>query len=157
MATYVIQNDTITAYEEAPAGIGGVRTYQEFALASQDWTGARLVTLYNNLASAQGATSVNKFMNRDAGRKRLWALLQKLPISTPPQPASTASKKDTILGMVQQTQGATLEELMAATGWQAHSVRGFLSVQRGEYQIDRITRTDNAKAYYAVKRTHDEV
>jgi hypothetical protein len=29
--------------------------------------------------------------------------------------------------LLRQSGGATLQELMAATGWQAHSVRGFLS------------------------------
>lgn len=29
--------------------------------------------------------------------------------------------------LLRQSSGATLQELMAATGWQAHSVRGFLS------------------------------
>ena len=32
-----------------------------------------------------------------------------------------------ILEMIGRTQGATLGEIMKATGWQAHSVRGFLS------------------------------
>lgn len=31
------------------------------------------------------------------------------------------------LDLLRRAQGATLTELMAATGWQAHSVRGFLS------------------------------
>lgn len=45
--------------------------------------------------------------------------------------ASTRPKKvikqDTVLEMLRQTEGATIDELMDATAWQAHSVRGFLS------------------------------
>jgi hypothetical protein len=37
------------------------------------------------------------------------------------------SKGGKILAMVGRTGGATLAEIMTATGWQAHSVRGFLS------------------------------
>ncbi len=37
------------------------------------------------------------------------------------------SKGGMILEMIGRKDGASLEELMAATGWQAHSVRGFLS------------------------------
>ena len=41
-----------------------------------------------------------------------------------PQPA-TKSKK--IIQLLKRRSGATIAELQKATGWQAHSVRGFLS------------------------------
>lgn len=37
------------------------------------------------------------------------------------------SKKDTILALLRRKAGASIKDLIAATGWQAHSVRGFLS------------------------------
>ena len=37
------------------------------------------------------------------------------------------SKGAAILALVRRSKGATQSELMAATGWQKHSVRGFLS------------------------------
>lgn len=37
------------------------------------------------------------------------------------------SKAATVVDLLQRDTGATVVELMAATGWQAHSVRGFLS------------------------------
>lgn len=37
------------------------------------------------------------------------------------------SKAATILDLIKRKEGATLKELMKATGWQPHSVRGFLS------------------------------
>jgi len=39
----------------------------------------------------------------------------------------TASKSDRILKLLRQKNGATIEALSEATGWQPHSVRGFLS------------------------------
>jgi hypothetical protein len=37
------------------------------------------------------------------------------------------SKHDLILSLLRRKQGASLEEMQTASGWQAHSVRGFLS------------------------------
>jgi hypothetical protein len=42
-------------------------------------------------------------------------------------PAPPTSKKDAVIALLQRPNGATLTELMTATGWQAHSVRGFIS------------------------------
>jgi hypothetical protein len=41
--------------------------------------------------------------------------------------ASQGSKTATILDLLKQPGGVTLKDLMKATGWQPHSVRGFLS------------------------------
>jgi hypothetical protein len=38
-----------------------------------------------------------------------------------------ASKTETLLALLERAKGASLDELMKASGWQAHSVRGFLS------------------------------
>ena len=37
------------------------------------------------------------------------------------------TKSSQCLTLLRRSEGATIEELMAATGWQSHSVRGFLS------------------------------
>jgi hypothetical protein len=42
-------------------------------------------------------------------------------------PARQQTKKDVVLALLRREEGATLAELMTATGWQAHSVRGFIS------------------------------
>ena len=42
------------------------------------------------------------------------------------------SKTDKVLALLKRADGVTLKELMKATGWQAHSVRGFLSAAIGK-------------------------
>src|SRR5580692_9714399 len=39
----------------------------------------------------------------------------------------SASKQDQMLDLLRRKQGVTLNELLKASGWQAHSVRGFLA------------------------------
>ncbi|MER8846787.1 DUF3489 domain-containing protein [Mesorhizobium australicum] len=58
-------------------------------------------------------------------RKRTTAHAEVANKSKNPKPAN--SKTDTVLKKLRLTKGATLEILVEATGWQPHSVRGFLS------------------------------
>jgi len=44
----------------------------------------------------------------------------------------TGSKTETILGLLRRAKGATLAEIMEASSWQAHSVRGFISGTLGK-------------------------
>jgi len=46
--------------------------------------------------------------------------------------AREGSKKAEVLGLLQRKGGATLQQIMDATGWQAHSVRGFISGALGK-------------------------
>ena len=64
--------------------------------------------------------------------------------------ARKGSKTAKILAMVQRPQGATVKELMKATGWQPHSVRGFLSgalKKRMGIRLRSFKRKDGERAY----------
>ena len=47
-------------------------------------------------------------------------------LSPPPAPTRT-TKKQICIGLLKRRKGAIIQELQDATGWQAHSVRGFVS------------------------------
>ena len=81
-------------------------------------------------ASAKQGTHVG----RRGARARQPAKAGK-PKRKPQTAASVArqgSKTAQMLAMLQQPEGATLQQLMRATGWQAHSVRGFVSGTLGK-------------------------
>ena len=48
-------------------------------------------------------------------------------ISNPPEKSARDPKQAKIITLLQRPDGATIEELVTATGWQPHSLRGTLS------------------------------
>jgi hypothetical protein len=106
------------------------------------WPGARLVGIWNGLP---GVKPVRRFSNRQIGVQRIWRAVQSLgasPACDSSRPkingttrakaavrreAERGSKRDCMLALLRQPGGATLQALMQATGWQAHSIRGFIS------------------------------
>ena len=78
---------------------------------------------------------------------------KKAPKRRPKAKAATpgqASKSARVIALLEKPKGATLAELMKATGWQAHSVRGFLSGtlrKKMGLRIESAKRGDGERAY----------
>ena len=68
--------------------------------------------------------------------------------------ARDGSKKAIVLDMLRRADGATLKDIMDATDWQAHSVRGFISGSLGKKMgltVDSCKRPDGVRAYRIAK------
>ena len=60
------------------------------------------------------------------------------------------SKTATVVALLERKGGASLAEIMKATGWQAHSVRGFISGTLGKKMSRKVESTkgeDGARVY----------
>jgi hypothetical protein len=63
------------------------------------------------------------------------------------------SKTETILALLQRPEGATAKDLLKVTGWQAHSLRGFISGTLGKKMGLTVTSTkgEDGERRYSVK------
>lgn len=136
---------------------GAFSTEKEFTKLSASWPITRFVDTWNAFAGVvpfDGLKPVKKFTDRKTAVARIWKALQALTPTPAPQAAPAASKKSKVgteakasdaaptardgskkaivLDMLKRPDGATLADIMAATAWKAHSVRGFISGALGK-------------------------
>jgi hypothetical protein len=67
--------------------------------------------------------------------------------------AERSNKKADVIAMMKRTKGATLPEIMAATAWQPHTVRGFVSIlgSKGGEKIESSKNADGERTYKITK------
>lgn len=66
-------------------------------------------------------------MNKRKTRTKVKSTPAKAARPAAPGKGATQSKASTCIGLLSRKEGASIVELQKATGWQPHSVRGFLS------------------------------
>ena len=145
MKTFALDSDdniTVVASVEETNSQPGVERFhsaEQFAARAKSWPGGRLVKIWNQLA---GVHPVKKFTDRQTGVTRIWKALQSpAPAvasgpkrdkhAAPRQPRRNVGRTNTkaaqVIALLRQPAGASLKSVMKATGWLAHSVRGFMS------------------------------
>lgn len=148
--------NNITANGKIAENMQSFSTEKELAKLAAQWPGSRLVDTWNGFAGVAPFSElrpIKKFTNRKVAVARIWGAIQRLVRDGAPQaqharsskgeaikssaskrarkarPAETrGSKKAEVIAMLKRANGATLPEIMAATGWQKHTVRGFMSI-----------------------------
>ncbi|MGE5646263.1 MAG: DUF3489 domain-containing protein [Acidobacteriota bacterium] len=179
MRLFAIDTDNnITAFpaaEQVPEGQEHFASEKELAKLAANWPADRLVQVWNSFAGVapfDGLKPVKKFTDRKTAVARVWKAIQRLDSPAAPQAASVApkaksprqaakaeagtptaregSKKAIVLELIRRPDGATLKDIMEATGWQAHSVRGFISgtlSKKMGFKVESTKRPDGERAY----------
>jgi hypothetical protein len=89
---------------------------------------------------------------RDAASPRLTAatVAPSTPLSTAGKPRAD-TKQARVIAMLRAPAGATIDEMMRATGWRQHSVRGFLAgVVRKKLGLDLISKPSESGRVYRI-------
>ena len=126
MRIYIIGNDGITLCREAPATIndGEIVVVSNEELHAAPLSGKRLLALWNALPGVEKRRRVG---DREALIDQLWSAIEALPDPEPRPDAKPPSKQDEVIAMLRRPEGATVDEVASATGWQRHTVRGVFS------------------------------
>jgi len=145
----------------------------EAELAASSLSVGQLVEIWNGFAGVvpfDDLKPVRKFTDRKTAVARIWRAIQRLApaptVATAGEPgvqgapkkagsskeatARQGSKKAQVIELLRRPEGATLQQLVEATSWQAHSVRGFLSgtlAKKMGHKITRVKREDGSSAY----------
>ncbi len=126
MRIYIIGNDGITLCHKAPATMdeGEIAVTSKEELHAAPLSGKRLLALWNALP---GVEKRKKVGDREALIDELWSAIDALPDPEPELDPKRASKQDEVIAMLRRPEGATVDEVASAIGWQRHTVRGLFS------------------------------
>ena len=177
MTTFKIDaENNITAFtssEQIAESEGETETFrsrQELAALAEKWPATRLVEIWNGLPGVQ---PVERFTSRQVAVTRVWKAIHSLEPGdgaqapraaankpgarkkAPPAARNRAAHTKTarVIALLERPQGATLKAIMRATGWQTHSVRGFISGQlKKKLGLKVASSVREGERVYSIKR-----
>lgn len=160
---------------------GTFASEKAFLKLTSQWPIGRFADVWNAFAGVvpfDQLKPVKKFTDRKTAVTRIWKAVQVLTPAPAqheahvapkkarsakvaarkdqPPTARDGSKKAIVLELIRRETGASLQELMTATGWQAHSVRGFISGGVGKKMgmaVESFKQENGDRAYRAQPST----
>src|SRR6516162_8257608 len=126
MRIYLIGNDGVALSREAPGALndGEIVVASNEELHAAPLSGKQLLALWN---AVPGVEKRKKVGDRAALIDQLWLAIEALPDREPRPDVNRPSKQDGVIAMLRRPEGATVDEVVNATGWQRHTVRGVFS------------------------------
>jgi Protein of unknown function (DUF3489) len=158
-------------------------TEKELAKLVGEWPISRLIDAWNSFAGVapfQELKPIKKFTDRKSAVARIWAAIQRLSpnVAQPargvvpakgkskksltksprrerarPAASERSNKKAEVIAMMKRAKGATLAGIVEATGWQKHTVRGFVSIlgSKGGEKIESSKNAAGERSYRIAK------
>jgi hypothetical protein len=105
-----------------------------------------------NSATPQPETAKPKDARKPAKKAKPVKSVRAKKTATKPK-GDRANKKAEVIALMKRTKGATLAEIMKATGWQPHTVRGFVSIlgSKGGEKVESSKNPEGARTYRITK------
>src|SRR5215813_15412275 len=103
-------------------------------------------------------------MSKSAKKRAIARSATPVAVAKPAQSAASKAKRpnsepgsnqDCVIAMVESPAGATIDAMMKATGWQQHSVRGFLAgVVRKRFGLNLLSqKTERGRVYHIARKS----
>jgi len=120
------------------------------AALTKIWQAAQALTPSNGAQAAHGAPKPKGSKKKATPAKKAAPARKGAKKARQGKDARDGSKKAEVLKLMRRKQGVTLQEIMKVTGWQAHTVRGFVSgtlIKKGGLKVESFRSDEKERTY----------